>query len=118
MINNKRYFYTIISFSFPRLINGSHNIIASSHYLGISFNPYNTTMDKLAKRLEMFFDSTLKIVFIGNETTEVSTSKIGDSIYNEFMIVNIPSRGGSELFFSTNNIEEILIKNKKIHPAP
>jgi len=65
----------------------------------------------LAKRLEMFFDSTLKIVFITDESTKLSTIKIGDSIYNDFIIIDIPS----ESFFSADIIEEILIKNKKIH---
>ena len=111
MTNNKRSFYTIISFSFPRLIKGSYNIIASSHYLGTIFEPYKFTSDMLAKRLETFFDNTLKIVFIANESPKISTIKIGDSIYNDFIIIDIPS----ESFFSTDIIEKILIKNKKIH---
>jgi len=109
--NNNKTFSTIISFSFPRLIKGSYNIIASSHYLGTIFEPYRDTPDMLAKRLETFFDSTLKIVIIANDLTKLSTSKIGDSISNDFMIFNFPS----ELFFSTISIEEILIKNKSIH---
>ena len=112
MNNNKKSIYTIISLSRPRFIKDSYNIIASSHYLGISFNPYKFSSDNnLAKRLELLYDSTLNIVFIANERTEFSSEKIGDSSYNEFRIINIPY----DLFFSTNIIEEILIKNKNIH---
>jgi hypothetical protein len=109
--NNKRSFYTILSLSFPRLIKDSYNIIASSHYLGTIFEPYNFTSSSLCERLEIVYDSTLKIVIISNEFTEVSSSKIGNSISNDFMVFNFPA----DFFFSKDSIEKVLIKNKKIH---
>ena len=81
----------------------SYNIIASSHYLGTIFEPYNFTSTTLAKRLEMVYDSNLKIVFISNDLPEFSTSNIGESISNDFMIFNFPA----DLFFSADNIEKI-----------
>lgn len=93
----------------PRLINGSYSIIASSHYL--SFMDDKFTPSILAKRLEMVYDGNLKIVIISNDITDFSSSNIGDSISNDFMLFNFPA----ELFFSTGNIEKVIIKNKNIN---
>lgn len=108
---NKRSFYTIISFSFPRLINGSYNIIASSHYTDNSLDPYNITPDMLAKRLDLLFNIPLKIIYINSKFKKVNINKIGNSINKKFSVIDIPS----ELFFKKDVIEKILIQNKKIH---
>jgi hypothetical protein len=109
MTNTNKTFYTILSLSFPRYLNGSYNIIASSHYLGFMLDKFSPSM--LANRLDIFYDSTLKIVNINNESTEFTTNKLGDSFSKEFTIYNFPDK----LFFSSDIIEHILINNKKIH---
>jgi hypothetical protein len=64
--NNNKTFFTIISFSSPRIIQKSYNIIASSHYLSdVSVeNRVNTTA--LIERFRMFYDSTdiLRVFFL------------------------------------------------------
>lgn len=109
MTNNKKSFYTILALSAPRLMKDSYNVIASSHYLGTMGD--NFTSSILAKRLEMVYDGNLKIVIISNDITEYSSSNIGDSISSDFLIFNFPA----DLFFSTDNIEKVLIKNKNIN---
>jgi hypothetical protein len=112
MTNNNKSFYTILSLSKPRLMkDSSYNIIASSHYLGTFSSPFQIDSPILAKRLNMVFDSSLKIVGVSNEFTKDSYERIGDSISNDFMFFKITS----ESFFTTNNIQNILIENKNIH---
>jgi len=65
----------------------------------------------LAKRLEMVYDSSLKIVNINNDITKFSISKVGDSFSKDFTILNF----SNELFFNTDNLAHILIKNKNIN---
>jgi hypothetical protein len=109
MTNTNKTFYTILSLSAPRLINGSYNIIASSHYLGFMDDKFNPSI--LAKRLKMVYDSSLKFVNINNDITKFSISKVGDSFSKDFTILNF----SNELFFTTDNLAHILIKNKNIN---
>jgi hypothetical protein len=110
MTNNNKTFFTIISFSSPRILKKSYNIIASSHYLSdVSVeNRINTTA--LIERFRMFYDSTLKIVLINNEFTEFSSSKVGNSINDDITIFKLPEN----LFFDKKGLEEVLINNKNI----
>lgn len=110
MTNNNKTFFTIISFSSPRIIKDSYNIIASSHYLSdVSVeNRLNTTA--LIERFRMFYDSTLKIVIINNVFTEFNSSKVGNSINDDITIFKLPEN----LFFDKKGIEEVLINNKQI----
>jgi hypothetical protein len=108
--NNTKTIYTIISFSAPRLIKDSYNLIASSHYLSV-FHKENISSFNLVKRLDMLYDGNLQIVVISNDITEFNSKKISDSISNDFMLFKYPA----ELFFTKDKMEELLIKNKNIN---
>jgi hypothetical protein len=84
----------------------SYNIIASSHYLGTTSMPININSPSFVERLEMIYNNNLKIVIISEDISKLTSTKIGDSISNDYMVLNIPF----DLFFSTDTIEKVLIK--------
>jgi len=66
MTNNKKSIYTIISFSAPKLMTDSYNIISSSHYLSVVSMVNKLSSSSLAENFKMVYDSSLKFVIIIN----------------------------------------------------
>jgi hypothetical protein len=68
MTNNNKLFYTIFSFSFPRFLKESFNIVASSHYLNNNLD-YPLNSQHLADRLDMIYNNKIRIIVIENDIT-------------------------------------------------
>lgn len=110
MTNTNKTFFTIISFSAPRIIKDYYNLVASSHYLSSVEKEDIISNSALFEKFKMLYDSSLKIVIIDNKFKEFSSNKVGNSISDDITIFKIPEY----LFFDKKGIEEVLIKNKKI----
>ena len=65
-------FYTIISFSAPRFIKESYNLIASSHYFTLDSFPTKINSPEFAKKLEAIYNSNLKIIAIDKDFMKAS----------------------------------------------
>jgi len=111
MTNTNKTFFTILSLSAPRLINGSYSVIASSHYLRCSSLTFGIDSNTFAEKLEKVYNGNLKILAVDEVFTKTNVERIGDSVANNFYFLEVPA----ELFFSKEGIEIILIENKNIN---
>jgi hypothetical protein len=110
MTKKNQTFYTIISFSSPRFIKDSYNIIASSHYF-VNGHALPIFSQGFADKLDIVYDNKLRIIIIGDDVTEIKINKIGNSISNDYIAISYPEK----FFFTEKNIREVYIKNKNIH---
>jgi hypothetical protein len=111
MINNEKSFYTIMALSAPKFIKDSYYIIASSYYFGSIKMVNLLTGDTLVKRLDMVYDSNIRILIISKDYKELKVEKIGYFFSKDFILYYVPM----DLFFSKEIIKEIIFENKNIH---
>jgi hypothetical protein len=109
MTNNKN-FYSILSFTKPRLIDNLYNTIASSYYL-VNLLTFGLKSDIICQKLESVYNNKLKIIIIDDDIKNFKSYKIGNSINNDYTIITIPSTE----FYTKKGIEKLLLNNNNIN---
>src|SRR5580693_8651869 len=94
-----------------KLFNGKHIAIASSHYL-IQPSPFSFKSDTMLNRLDTVYNNKLNIIIVGDIIEKMEITKLGNSVYSNYTIFQIPFKD----FFEKSYLENIFY-NKKINQS-